>query len=96
MKNLILAASLLVGVISAQAQQKTPVKNEETKTTTVGDKVHNVVDPHHKKYSGYKVKKKTANGKKYVKKVNTEDHTTTIKTKTAGDLDKKVVTVSNK
>ena len=95
MKKLFLTAFFLIGAIALQAQ-KAPVKTAQTKTSSVTEKVHNVVDPQHKEYNGYKVKKKTANGKKYVKKVNTEEHTTTIKTKKVGDLDKKVATVSNK
>lgn len=37
-------------------------KKKIKKTSTVGQKVHNIVRPRHKKYSGVKVKSKQKNG----------------------------------
>lgn len=97
MKKLIVAAVLFVGITAAHAQTTHGTeKVEVSKTSTLPEKVHNVVDPKHKEYSGYKVKKKTPHGKKYVKTVDKNDHTVTIKTKNSGSMDKKVVTTSTK
>lgn len=55
MKTLVLILAMAVGagtVVSAQSKSETKVK----KTTTVGQKVHNVFSKH-KHYSGTKVKK---------------------------------------
>ncbi|MGS0747229.1 hypothetical protein [Halpernia sp. GG3] len=65
-------------------------KEEVKKTETPVQKVHNVLYPNDKEHNGYKVKRKTKHGRKYVKKVNTMDRTTKIKTKKVGDMDKKV------
>lgn len=97
MKKLMVLSVLLAGFAIAQAQEAKPKEKEEVKkTATIPQQVHNVIKPNDKEHSGYKVKKKTRKGKKYVKKVNTMDNTTTIKTKNAGELDKNVQKVDMK
>ncbi|QBO59689.1 hypothetical protein NBC122_02889 [Chryseobacterium salivictor] len=94
MKKLVLAIIFFGGLTAAQAQQTTPKEKDEVKkTTTIPQEIHNIVDPKHPEHSGYKVKKKTRKGNKYVKRVNTENKTATIKTKKAGEMEKNVKTV---
>ena len=91
MKRFILITALLAGLGLTQAQTMKPKEKEEVKkTSTPVQKVHNVLHPNDKEHSGYKVKKKTKKGRKYVKKVNTMDNTVKVKTKKVGDMDKKV------
>ena len=91
MKKFIAVTALLAGLALTQAQTMKPKEKDEVKkTSTPVQKVHNVFNPHSKEHSGYKVKRKTKHGKKYVKRVNTMDHTTTVKTKNSGEMDKKV------
>ena len=97
MKKFIAILTLCAGLAVANAQTTQPKQKEEVKkTATVPQKIHNVIHPNHKEHDGYKVKRKTKHGRKYVKRVNTQDHTTTVKTKKVGDMDKKVTTVPNK
>lgn len=97
MKKLFAILTLFVGLAITQAQTTKPKEKEEVKkTTTVPQKVHNVLHPRHKHHNGYKIKRKTKHGRKYVKRVNTMDHTKTIKTKEAGAMDKKVTTTPTK
>ena len=97
MKKLIVLSAFLVGLVFTQAQEAKPKQKDEVqKTATVPQTINNVVNPKHKKHNGYKIKKKTRRGKKYVKKVNTENHTATIKTKNSGEMDKNVKTVPTK
>ncbi|MGN6178317.1 MAG: hypothetical protein ACTHNW_04005 [Mucilaginibacter sp.] len=58
MKNIALATMLMVGIVATSFAQDKVVKNQEKvkKTSTAGQKVHNVFHKHHKHYSGYKVK----------------------------------------
>ena len=97
MKKFIALAVIFAGITIAKAQETKPKETEDVrKTSTIPQKINNVVNPNDKEYNGYKVKKKTRKGKKYVKKVNTQNHTVRVKTKNAGDLDKKVQTTSTK
>jgi hypothetical protein len=97
MKKLMSVLSLLAGLAFAQAQTTKPKEKEEVKkTSTPIEKVHNVFHPRHKHHNGYKVKRKTKHGRKYVKRVNTMEHTKTIKTKEAGSMDKKVTVTPTK
>ena len=97
MKKLLVLSTLLAGLAIAQAQEAKPKEKEEVKkTSTIPKKINNVVNPHHKKHNGYKVKKKTRKGRKYVKKVNTMKDMTTIKTKNAGEMDKNVKVMTTK
>ena len=91
MKNFLAIVALTAGMTLTYAQQTVPKeKVEERKTADIDQKVNNVVNPNHKKYNGYKVKKKTPHGKKIVKKVNHRKGTVRIKTKQAGDVEKHV------
>ena len=91
MKKFVAILALFAGLTVSQAQTTAPKQKEEVKkTATPVQKVHNVLHPNDKEHNGYKVKRKTKHGRKYVKKVNTMDHTTKIKTKKVGDMDKKV------
>lgn len=97
MKKFIAALALVGGFVISQAQTTTPKQKDEVKkTSTPVQKVHNVLHPNDKEHSGYKVKKKTKHGRKYVKKVNTMNHTKKIKTKKVGDMDKKVTVAPTK
>jgi len=94
MKKLVALITLFAGITVAQAQQAPPKEKVEVKkTATVEQTVNNVIHPDQKEHNGYKMKRKTKNGNKTVKKVDTENGTATIKTKKAGDLDKDVKTV---
>lgn len=75
---------LFIG-FGASAQEKVEVK----KTTTVGQKVHNATHKN-KRYKGYKVKKKRANGHKTVHKVNHMNGDVKDKSKQAGEVEKTV------
>ena len=64
MKKIILFVALLFGIgnfcVNAQTT-KTEENGVKTKTkprTTVGDKAHNIIHPHHKKHHGWKKKQK--------------------------------------
>ena len=63
MKKLISVIMLTACVVTFSFAQKKEhlIKNkvEVEKTSTVGQKVHNVFHPKHKHYSGYKVEHKT-------------------------------------
>ncbi len=63
MKKIIvlLFATILIGGAASAQVKKTETKTETKSkpTTTVPQKVHNVIHPHHKKYSGHKTKHKT-------------------------------------
>jgi hypothetical protein len=60
MKQFILAVVVLFALnSSASAQTKKDSKTKSEKTTTVPQKVHNVIHPKHKRYSGHKSKHKT-------------------------------------
>lgn len=97
MKKLLALSAVIVGLTLAQAQESKPKEKEEVKkTSTIPQKINNVVNPHHKKHNGYKVKRKTRKGRKYVKKVNTMHDTEKIKTKNAGEMDKNVKVMSTK
>lgn len=97
MKKLFAILTLFVGLALTQAQTTKPKEKEEVKkTSTPVQKVHNVFHPRHKHHNGYKIKRKTKRGRKFVKKVDTEDHTVKIKTKKAGDMDKKVTVTPTK
>lgn len=94
MKKLVVLMIFFGGLALAQAQEVKPKEKDEVKkTATITQDIHNIVDPKHPENNGYKVKKKTKRGNKYVKRVNTEDKTATIKTKKAGEMDKEVKTV---
>ncbi|MGE5521853.1 MAG: hypothetical protein ACM3VS_18150 [Candidatus Dadabacteria bacterium] len=54
---LMLALSLTIGVV-ATAQTTTETKSKSKPKTTIPQKVHNAVRPHHKHYSGHKKKHK--------------------------------------
>ncbi|MFL5789164.1 MAG: hypothetical protein ACJ748_13985 [Flavisolibacter sp.] len=61
MKQFILAVVVLFALnSSASAQTKKDSKTKSEKTTTVPQKVHNVIHPKHKRYSGHKSKHKTS------------------------------------
>lgn len=97
MKKLLVLSAFLVGFTFATAQEAKPKQKEEVKKTESAEQtVHNVIHPNDKKHNGYKVKKKTKRGKKYVKKVNTQTNTTTVKTKNSGEMDKNVKTMPTK
>lgn len=88
---------MFAGFGLANAQETIPKeKVEERKTANIPQKINNVVNPDDKEYNGYKIKKKTKKGKKYVKKANTDNNTVRIKTKDAGELDKNVQTTTTK
>lgn len=58
MKNIVLVTMLMAGIVATSFAQDKVVKDRDKvrKTSTVGQKVHNVFHKHHKHYSGYKVK----------------------------------------
>lgn len=56
MKKLIIAIVALFTITLTASAQTTKTKREHT--STVPQKVHNVIYPHHKRYSGHKVKHK--------------------------------------
>jgi hypothetical protein len=58
MKRIVLTTMMMIGIIITSFAQDKVVSNHEKvkKTTTVGDKVHNVLHKHHKHYHGYKIK----------------------------------------
>ena len=67
MKKFLMLLGVIVFISTASDAQTTPAKvkvetaHTEVKakpTSTVSQKVHNVIHPKHKKYSGYKVKRK--------------------------------------
>ncbi|OWK73114.1 hypothetical protein CBW16_10140 [Flavobacteriaceae bacterium JJC] len=94
MNRLLIAGMFFAGIALVSAQETKPKEKEEVKkTANIPQTIHNVVDPNHKQHNGYKVKKKTKKGKKYVKRVNTIQNKATIKTKNAGEMDKEVKTV---
>lgn len=94
MNKFIIAGMFFAGIALTSAQETKPKEKEEVKkTSTIPQKINNVVNPKHKKHTGYKIKKKTKRGHKYVKKVNTVNNTAVIKTKEAGDMDKNVKVV---
>ena len=97
MNKLIIAGMFFAGIALTSAQETKPKEKEEVKkTATIPQKINNVVNPHHKKHNGYKIKKKTKRGHKYVKRVNTHTNTAVIKTKEAGSMDKDVKVVPAK
>ena len=97
MKKLLVLSTFLAGFAFTQAQEAKPKEKEEVKkTANVEQTVHNVIHPKHKKHNGYKVKRKTKRGKKYVKKVNAMNNTTTVKTKNSGEMDKNVKVMTTK
>lgn len=92
MNKLIIAGLFFAGIAITSAQETKPSEKETVrKTSNPIQKVGNILNPDHKEHNGYKVKRKTKKGKKYVKKVNTKQHKVRVKTKNSGDLDKKVV-----
>lgn len=91
------AGLFFAGIAATSAQETKPKEKEEVKNTAnVTQSINNVINPKHKKHNGYKVKRKTKRGKKYVKKVNTRQNTAKIKSKNAGDVGKNVQVVSEK
>ena len=58
MKKLVLVTLMMIGLIATSFAQDKVVKDRTKvrKTSTVGEKVHNVFHKHHKHYNGYKVK----------------------------------------
>ena len=60
MKKLIIAILILFALSnSASAQVKKESKTKSEKTSTVPQKVHNIIHPKHKRYSGHKAKHKS-------------------------------------
>jgi hypothetical protein len=60
MKKVLIAILVLVAVsTTASAQTRKESKTKADRTTTVPQKVHNVIHPKHKRYSGRKTKHKT-------------------------------------
>lgn len=93
MNKLIIAGLFFAGIAFTSAQETKPTEKETIrKTASPSQKVHNVLHPRTKQHNGYKIKRKTKRGKKYVKKVNTHQNTVTVKTKNSGEMDKQVVT----
>ena len=61
MKKLLLLFFIAFGLsVAAQAQTKTERKTKKERTSTIPQKVHNVIHPKHKKYNGYKSKHKVS------------------------------------
>ena len=60
MKRFIIAIVVLFALSTTASAQKKETKTKSEKTTTVPQKVHNVIHPKHKKYSGHKTKHKTS------------------------------------
>jgi hypothetical protein len=60
MKKILILSFFLFALGGIASAQKKESKAKSEKTSTIPQKVHNVIHPKHKKYSGHKTKHKSS------------------------------------